>query len=110
MPAITEIDEECAQYNRSRYKMAEKKRRAHLLAARGEFNPSGNFFEVGEAIRRVYRAAGIEKQQPDTWNAPTGPKPTIHAVFAEIEEAAHSNADAKSLYDKIKNLFHRNLR
>lgn len=104
MPAITEIDEECVQYNRSRYKMAEKSG-VRTFSLLGENLTRSEIFEVGEAIRRVYHAAGIEKKTPETWNAPTGPRPTIHAVFREIEEAARSNADAKSLYDKIKIYF-----
>ncbi|MGG4108816.1 DUF87 domain-containing protein [Paenibacillus lautus] len=104
MPAIKEIDKECVKYNRQRYSRAMNNgvRTASLLA--GELN-SQEVFEVGEAIKRVYKQAGIFKDKMETWNNPTGPRPTIHRMFAEIQEAAENNADAKSVFDKIKIYF-----
>ena len=105
MPTLPEVDEDCAQYNRSRYQQGmDAGIRTFSLLAKGL--SSVETFEVGEAIKRVYLAAGIQEEDSNTWDAPyTGPRPTIHLAFAEIEKEAARNPDAKSLYDKIKIYF-----
>ncbi|MNW46936.1 AAA-like domain protein [compost metagenome] len=107
MPKIPELDLDCINYNQSRLKLAtDNGIRTYSLL--GENLTRGEIFEVGEAIRRVYAAAGIKEEDPDTWEAPySGPRPTIHLAFKEIEEAALKDEipNAISLYDKIKIYF-----
>lgn len=104
LPSIPEIDDECVKYNRSRYQRARKSgiRTISLLA---DGLTKVEKFEAGEAIKQVYRDAGIVRSKPETWDHPTGTRPTIHRVFDVIQKNAESNEDAKSLYDKIKIYF-----
>lgn len=105
MPSIPEIDEECVRYNRSRYQRAIDTgiRTCSMLA---DGLTKTELFEAGEAVRRVFQNAGIEKNKPETWDGPySGERPTIHAFFRDVQEDAKTNDDAKSLYDKIKIYF-----
>lgn len=105
MPSIPEIDRECVLYNRLRYKKAIKNgvRTLSLLA---EGLTSQEKFEAGESIKRVFKAAHIDRKDQNTWNEPyNGPRPTIHLVFKDIERQAENNMNAMSLYDKIKIYF-----
>lgn len=105
MPALPEIDEDCVEYNRSRYKKAIDAciRTISLLA---DGLTKAEKFEAGEAIKLVLLNAGIQKEDMSTWNEPyRGRRPTIHRVFEEIEKAASQNPNAMKLYDKIKIYF-----
>lgn len=105
MPAIPELDQECIAYNRGRYQAAVNSgiRTLSLLA---DGLTKQEVFEAGQAIRRVFGAAGIDREDMATWEAFTGERPTIHRLFAEIEaEVARGNPDAKSLSDKVKIYF-----
>ncbi|GIP61139.1 VirB4 family type IV secretion system protein [Paenibacillus woosongensis] len=104
LPPIPELDNDCIKYNRTRYRQARKSgiRTISLLA---DGLTKVEKFEAGEAIKQVYKDAGIERSKPSTWNNPTGPRPTIHRVFEVIQKNAETNADAKSLYNKIKIYF-----
>ncbi|MEK8210565.1 DUF87 domain-containing protein [Paenibacillus sp. FSL L8-0696] len=105
MPSIPEIDEECVRYNRSRYQRAIDTgiRTCSMLA---DGLTKTELFEAGEAVRRVFQNAGIEKNKQETWDGPySGERPTIHAFFRDVQEEAQTNEDAKSLYDKIKIYF-----
>ncbi|PWW01209.1 uncharacterized protein DUF87 [Paenibacillus cellulosilyticus] len=102
MPKLAEIDQDCIEYNRTRYTQALQNgiRTLSLLA---DGLTKGEVFEAGEAIKRVFASAGIDRENQATWDGPyAGPRPTIHAAFAAIQSEAEANADAKSLWDKIK--------
>lgn len=111
MPALPEIDEDCVQYNRSRYQLAIDAgiRTFSLLSKHGMTD--GETFEAGEAIKRVMEQAGVDEAHMESWDTPfqapySENRPTIHRVFREIEQAAdQNNAHARSLYDKIKIYF-----
>lgn len=106
LPAIPERDQDCVRYNRNRLQMAiDNGIRTFSLLAEGL--TSEEVYEAGEAIRRVMKNAGIDRDDPDTWDGPLkGHRPTIHLAFAEIEkEAKANNPDALSLYGKIKIYF-----
>ncbi|MEK4191450.1 VirB4 family type IV secretion system protein [Paenibacillus sp. FSL L8-0494] len=105
MPSIPEIDEECVRYNRSRYQRAIDTgiRTCSMLA---DGLTKTELFEAGEAVRRVFQNAGIEKNKQETWDGPySGERPTIKAFFRDVQQDAQTNEDAKSLYDKIKIYF-----
>jgi hypothetical protein len=105
MPALPELDQDCAEYNRSRYQKAiDAGIRTLSLLAKGMTEVQT--FEAGEAIKRVMAAAHIDANDAATWTGSySGPRPTIHRVFEEIQKAAEHNLDAKGLYDKIKIYF-----
>ncbi|WP_168121898.1 DUF87 domain-containing protein [Paenibacillus sp. HB172176] len=105
MPALPELDADCAEYNRSRFQKAiDAGIRTISLLAKG-LNEVQTF-EAGEAIKRVFSAAGIDPGREESWASPyTGPRPTIHLVFEDIQREAKQNPDAKSLLDKIKIYF-----
>jgi hypothetical protein len=106
MPKIPELDEDCVQYNLNRYQLA-MDNGIRTFSLLGENLEREEIFEVGEAIRRVYEEAGIYEDNSDTWDGPySGPRPTIHRAFSEIEkEALQENEDANKLYKKIKIYF-----
>lgn len=105
MPAIPELDTECKRFNSSRWKNAVNNgvRTFSLLA---DDLIKAEVYEVGEAIKEVFKNAGIEQFEQETWQEPfSGPKPTIHLVFAEIEKRAEFSIHAQNLYDKVKIYF-----
>ncbi|GBG08106.1 hypothetical protein PAT3040_02673 [Paenibacillus agaridevorans] len=105
MPALPELDADCAEFNRSRLQKAiDAGIRTLSLLAKGLTDVQT--FEAGEAIKRVLASAGIDVAQEETWMGPyAGPRPTIHLVFEDIQREAERNADAKGLFDKIKIYF-----
>ncbi|RJX40943.1 DUF87 domain-containing protein [Paenibacillus pinisoli] len=105
MPPLPEIDEDCITFNKSRRQQAiDAGVRTFSLLAKGLTN--NETFEAGESIKRVFDSAGIDPEDITTWDAPySGPRPTIHRVFEDLESEAKHNSDAKSLYDKIKIYF-----
>ncbi|MGG4145690.1 DUF87 domain-containing protein [Paenibacillus algorifonticola] len=106
MAALPELDLDCVEFNRNRYKKAmDNGVRTFSLLADGLTKEQ--LFECGEAIERVMKQAGIDEKNPSTWNAPfKGERPTIHLAFREIEKAAaEGNTDADSLYKAVRIYF-----
>lgn len=105
MPPLAEIDDDCVEYNRGRLTKATLNG-VRTLSLLGDGLIREEVYEAGEAIRRVYKEAGIDRERQESWNPPyAGPRPTIHRVFDEITIAAKSNEDARSLWNKIKIYF-----
>lgn len=106
MPAIPEIDKECIKFNRRRLKRARDScvRTFSLLAGKMD---KPQLHEVGEAIRRVWKAANIDERDSSTWEGPfpEGTRPTIHKVFKEIENVKDANEHARIVYDNVKVYF-----
>ncbi|WP_338709264.1 helicase HerA domain-containing protein [Paenibacillus amylolyticus] len=105
MPRIKEIDSDSIKYNKNRYKSAISSgiRTFSLLAERLSRE---EVYEVGEAIRAVYKLANIDKRNPDTWENYDGPRPTIHEAFRQLElRAIEGNDDAKKVYNRVKVYF-----
>lgn len=108
MPAIPEIDRECAIYNRRRLRRSiDSCVRTYSLLAGKMDKPE--LYEVGEAIRRVHKKANVDRKDPSTWEGPftEETRPTIHKVFSELEDEAlnKENPHAKSVYDRVKLYF-----
>jgi hypothetical protein len=106
MPALPELDEDCILFNRERLSQSiQSCVRTFSLLADGL--TKDELYEVGQAIRRIHALAGLDKDNPATWNGPyTGPRPTIHGVFRELQQEAESNnRDARSAVGKVRIYF-----
>lgn len=106
MPAIPELDDECVYFNHNRLKRSMESGLRTFAQLAGKLTRP-ELHEVGEAIKRVYAAAGIDKRNPETWEGPypEGTKPTLHKVFLEIEKVKDSNKHALQVYDNVKIYF-----
>lgn len=109
LPPLEENDESCVKYNKGRlYAAGMNGIRTLSLLADGM--TKAETFEAGEAIKQVYKEAGIDWDVHDqsTWDGPypEGKKPTIHRAVAIIQEKAkEGNVHAESLFDKVKIYF-----
>ncbi|MGG1669997.1 helicase HerA domain-containing protein [Paenibacillus sp. NRS-1783] len=106
MPKIVELDNDCINYNASR-RMKAIENGVRTFSMLGEDLTRNEIFEVGESIVRMMERAGIQEEDQNTWAEPySGPRPTIHSVFADLgKQAEAGNENAKSVYDKVKIYF-----
>jgi len=103
-PPLPEIDLDCIDYNKSRYKQAERSGvSAFSLLANGF--KDGEDYEIGEAITQTFNDYGIYKEQPETWDHPVGGEPSIHHAYEHLQERAKTSAEAKSLVKRVKIYF-----
>jgi len=105
LPPLAERDQDCIEYNKSRYSQAMQNGiRTYSLLADGL--TKGELFEVGEAIKRTFLAAGIKKEDSFTWdNINYELRPTIHRSYAELKEASLTSEDALSVVKKVRIYF-----